>query len=725
MKKSALVGLNCTLLLVAGLSLAGVAQAPVSIELDGSGLASLKFNGAEMLSSGALRVNRITFQNGSGGTYAADLTGSLAVDRATGEIKNTYGWGTVSVVHTVRDNRLDMTLTVTNKGSSAIQGVFLEPLELRLPSRPAEYDNVTPLIMYDPGEPGVLALTTPTATVVLAHDDPGAAIVAGFPWANDRPMSTVFPLRINTDREPGYPDSYPTVNRPIAPGSSDHYRFSLRFGSAGSTADTLAADVWSNFAARFPRTLQWADKRPIGQLILATSVAGFPKNPRGWLLDPTIDTTTPAGLAVFKTRIMAWADESVAILKQLDAQGMITWDIEGEEYPHPTTYLCDPRALPQAAPEMDAIADEYFRKFTSAGLRVGVCIRPQTLVLSGANTSQQPAEDPGKEMADKIAYAKARWGATLFYLDSNGDPNLPLDADIMRRVSAAHRDVLIIPEHENTRYYAYTVPYRELRQNQFTTPDRVRLTYPAAFGVTYVADGDFGRHYNSLVTAVQKGDMLMPRAWFSDPANDQVRRIYAAGSGLRAPAAPTRVRILPAPGQGVAGNRNAVTAGQIVVSPAVGAEPAACSEIPSDAFLGCYYKLPDFAGFLAARMDPSIDFAWGDAAPMPGMRAQNFTVRWRGRFTFTGGNYQFALNLDDGARLYIDEQPVWDLWGARSSQRHLTTLPISAGSHVLRLDYAQFSGSAGVSLAWSPDGTPVATGARERTATAVAPPVTR
>jgi hypothetical protein len=526
------------LLLVA--SLEGDAQPQIAISFNTAGLASINFNGSELLESGVLKVHRVTLQDASGASSGAMLAGSVNVDAGGNQITNTYPWGSVDARYSVRGNRLDITLTVTNRGSSAIKAVSLEPLELRLPSKPVEYDNVTPIMIYDVGRPGVLGLTTPQTTVVLGYEDHGKPIVAGYPWANDRPASTRFPFRVITDRDPMLPDSYPTVNRPIAPGSSDSYRFSLRFGQAGATVESLAAELYTSFSTTFPQTLKWIDKRPIGQLVLATAATGYATNPRGWLLDPNIDVTTPAGLAAFRTRGLAWADQSVTILKELQAQGMITWDIEGEQHPHPTTYLCDPRVLAQAAPEMEPIADEYFRKFTNAGLRVGVCVRPQTLVLSGQTASQQESADPARVLIEKISYAKSRWGATIFYIDSNGDPNLPLDADVIQRVTEAHPDVLLVPEHENTRYYAYSAPYRELRQGQVSTPDDVRTVYPSAFGVTYVADANMGQYFNDLLTAVRRGDVLLTRAWFADPANAEVRKIHA----LAPPTAPSNVHII-------------------------------------------------------------------------------------------------------------------------------------------------------------------------------------
>ena len=83
-----------------------------------------------------------------------------------------------------------------------------------------------------------------------------------------------------------------------------------------------------------------------------------------------------------------------------------------------------------------------------------------------------------------------------------------------------------MPEHENTRYYAYSAPYREMRQRQTATPSGVRLLYPSAFSLVYVADGDFAAYGSAIARAVQHGDVLLTRAWFADPANALVKDIY-------------------------------------------------------------------------------------------------------------------------------------------------------------------------------------------------------
>ena len=101
-----------------------------------------------------------------------------------------------------------------------------------------------------------------------------------------------------------------------------------------------------------------------------------------------------------------------------------------------------------------------------------------------------------------------------------------MDAAIFAQVAAAHPDVLLIPEHENTRYYAHCAPYHELRQGFAGTPETVRAVYPGALSVVYVPDGPVEAMRAELVASVKRGDILMFRAWWDDAFNAQVKSIY-------------------------------------------------------------------------------------------------------------------------------------------------------------------------------------------------------
>ena len=319
----------------------------------------------------------------------------------------------------------------------------------------------------------------------------------------------------------------------------------MRFGPSGTTAKALAGDLDAKFALAYPQTLHWADHRAVGSLHLAASETSLHSatNPRGWFADTSVDVTTPAGIEAFHKRILAYADASVAVLKKMNAQGMVTWDVEGEQYPQSTTYIGDPRLLKTLDPEMDSIADAYFQKFRAAGLRTGLCIRPQQLVVSGTDASQQEVDGNAavaQLLYDKMAYANKRWGCTLFYVDSNGDPNVPYDPVIFQtltqKLAGSGISALIMPEHKNTRYYAYTAPYAELRLGVISTPSTVRDVYPSAFMNIYAPDGPIQQDHAPLVTSVKHGDILMFRAWWDDPENALVQSVYQ-DAGVRKPAA--------------------------------------------------------------------------------------------------------------------------------------------------------------------------------------------
>ena len=92
------------------------------------------------------------------------------------------------------------------------------------------------------------------------------------------------------------------------------------------TTYDFAPDVYAQFANVYKFNLNWPDRRPIASLILGTTAANWRTNPRGWLLDPTIDVTNGTGVKMLHDRVMNWAEKSIGIMRHMNAQGMITWD---------------------------------------------------------------------------------------------------------------------------------------------------------------------------------------------------------------------------------------------------------------------------------------------------------------------------------------------------------------------------------------------------------------
>ena len=311
----------------------------------------------------------------------------------------------------------------------------------------------------------------------------------------------------------------PHQDRPVPPGHTDTFSLSLRFAPSGTPLAHLAADAYANWVKVWPPQLHWTDRRPIGTVYLATAPssnvyrpAGSASNPRHYFSsdggDDGIDINTPDGIAAFQTRVLTQAQTNVVNMKRLGAQGTVTWDIEGEQFPQNTSYVCAPDQIAQIAPEMESVIvdsqspyhgmkldDAYFRIMTRAGLRVGVCVRPQHFNLGANGTAQQvflPLPQIEAELARKMHYAHDRWGATLFYVDSTVERDgAVLDAGLFQRLAKALPDSLIMPEESTPKHYAYTAPFRSFlfHGDTGTDPD-IYAYYPAAFSVNLINDTD-------------------------------------------------------------------------------------------------------------------------------------------------------------------------------------------------------------------------------------------
>jgi hypothetical protein len=302
---------------------------------------------------------------------------------------------------------------------------------------------------------------------------------------------------------------------------------------------------------------QLTDRRPIGTVYLSSAPtgnvnqpSGYPNNPRRYFNDsnPTdFDITTASGLAAFQARVLQQAAINVTNLQSLHAQGAITWDLEGQQYPQDTSYVCSPDQIAQVAPEMDSVItdssspyvgmkldDAYFKIMRDAGFRVGVCIRPQHFTLNPDGTAQQvylPDTSVAAELIGKMKYAHDRWGATLFYVDSTVESDgAVLDAGIFQQVASALPDSLIAPEESTPKYYAYTAPFLTfIFHGDLGTDPTIYNYYPKAFSLLLINDVDPGKLAAALTpitSSVRNGDVLMTHVDYWQANNPIVLQIY-------------------------------------------------------------------------------------------------------------------------------------------------------------------------------------------------------
>jgi hypothetical protein len=87
------------------------------------------------------------------------------------------------------------------------------------------------------------------------------------------------------------------------------------------------------------------------------------------------------------------------------------------------------------------------------------------------------------------------------------------------------------------------------------------------------------------------------------------------------------------------------------------------------------------------RQDTSVGFDWIYDAPAPGLPKDGFSVRWSSVVAFEEGLYDFHLTVDDGMRVYVDDQLLVDEWRDEARREVTASRQLSAGMHALRVEY--------------------------------------
>jgi PA14 domain/Family of unknown function (DUF6298) len=126
-----------------------------------------------------------------------------------------------------------------------------------------------------------------------------------------------------------------------------------------------------------------------------------------------------------------------------------------------------------------------------------------------------------------------------------------------------------------------------------------------------------------------------------------------------------------------------------------------CAEPANEAFTGCYYNDRALGALTTTRTDPQINFDWETNAPAPGVNPDNFSVRWEGNFRFESADYDFKAITDDGMRVYVDGTLVIDSWKPQGTTEITVRQRMTAGTHLIKVEYFEGSGWATAHLAWS------------------------
>ncbi len=121
-----------------------------------------------------------------------------------------------------------------------------------------------------------------------------------------------------------------------------------------------------------------------------------------------------------------------------------------------------------------------------------------------------------------------------------------------------------------------------------------------------------------------------------------------------------------------------------------------------------YFKDMDLRNLALTRIDPQINFTWGNSAPDEAVGENNFSVRWTGEveaaFTET---YTFYTNSDDGVRLWVDGKRLVNNWTDHGATEDSSRIDLVAGqTYSLVMEFYENGGSAVAELRWSSPRTP-------------------
>ncbi|WP_406293580.1 PA14 domain-containing protein [Streptomyces sp. NBC_00624] len=139
---------------------------------------------------------------------------------------------------------------------------------------------------------------------------------------------------------------------------------------------------------------------------------------------------------------------------------------------------------------------------------------------------------------------------------------------------------------------------------------------------------------------------------------------------------------------------------------AVSATPAvAATSCTSPVFKRQFFANTSFSGTpKKTDCDSLIDQNWGTGAPASGLPKDNFGVRWSLTRDFgSGGPFTFTAATRDGIRVYVDGVRKVDIWkNVSTTQKKTVNVTVPKGTHSLRIDFVNWTGSADVKFAYAP-----------------------
>lgn len=98
------------------------------------------------------------------------------------------------------------------------------------------------------------------------------------------------------------------------------------------------------------------------------------------------------------------------------------------------------------------------------------------------------------------------------------------------------------------------------------------------------------------------------------------------------------------------------------------------------------------------RSEERINWKWGLGSPDPSVQSDFFSARWTRYIYVPAGVWRFTATTDDGMRMWIDDELVLDEWRIQAQRTYVVDRNLSAGHHLLRVEFFENNGQATAQL---------------------------
>lgn len=122
------------------------------------------------------------------------------------------------------------------------------------------------------------------------------------------------------------------------------------------------------------------------------------------------------------------------------------------------------------------------------------------------------------------------------------------------------------------------------------------------------------------------------------------------------------------------------------------------SLVPKRGLAAELFEGRDFRHLVKKRIDPQVNFHWGEKAPDAELSVDNFSIRWTGWLKApVAGRYRLSLAADDAGSLWLDDRPVL---GSEAGTWQ-ADIELDEKPHSLKIEFVEGTIWAGVYFTWA------------------------